>query len=887
MSAAVAAALSSVLVSAQAQDSGQSDIGRVTTGSQGEAELPPVKPSATRDRAAALEEKKEAPNLIEVQPLAEMQKLPDVNLAEALQRIPGISLETDTGEGRFVNIRGLDSDLNGTTYDGVRLPPSNPASPFKGGRATAFDVIPTGLIGGVELTKTNRPDLDAEALGGTINLVPRRGDAEGGKPFTEVTLGGGYENLRRTPVYDAAITGGRSFSRDGNGLFGGPNAFSALITAVYHQDGRGLDDVEESYSDNQSSGVPDKVLSSIDFRRYVHQRETYGFAGNFDAKADELNSFYLRLMWTGYLEFKQDHDLVLGNLDATCNPSNTGATPTGCNADPSVYPNGFTAPQASFDLNQSDMSERIDNQLAILGGKSIVGAVELDYRVSIAQGRDQVNYSYGSDWSFNGANGNSVSIAYDNNSNPNYPNYKVIDGSGVLNPANYVLTDLSNSVSSDRDREWGGGLDGKLPMDAWGGTGFVKFGANARLRHKTHHEIDPDYQPIAGSPPILLSNYVGGPDELFYHNIYNVMPAVNLLNVRALQNSPSLANVNVNDVELIATPASINDNENVYAEYGEYESKWGRWGLLTGLRVEETHATYRGFEINSGTNTLTGEIIDHASYNNFFPTLQGRYSFSDALIGRATYSTAIARPGFDQVTASTSFSLQPNTVTIGNPALKPTIGNNLDLSLEYYPTSGAIVSAGLFGKWFKNYILPTVYNVANFFPPIQPNTGVVQVTSYSNGPGHAYGAEASIVDHFDFLPAPWSGFGTSSNLTYVDSDAEVHPGVHGLLPSTSRVTWNASLFYERGPVEARLAAGFVGQDLFAFGSTAEFDIYSRKRLTLDWGSSYQLVHAVQIYFDVKNLLNTPLEFTEGSTDARPIQREFYDFTFLAGVRAHF
>jgi hypothetical protein len=96
---------------------------------------------------------------IDVQPLSEIVKLPDVNMAEALQRIPAISLETDSGGGRFINIRGLDSDLNGTTYAGVRLPASNPSSPFGGGRAVAFDTFPTGIVGGVEVSKTLRPPI--------------------------------------------------------------------------------------------------------------------------------------------------------------------------------------------------------------------------------------------------------------------------------------------------------------------------------------------------------------------------------------------------------------------------------------------------------------------------------------------------------------------------------------------------------------------------------------------------------------------------------------------------------------------------------------------------------------------------------------------------------
>jgi outer membrane receptor protein involved in Fe transport len=109
------------------------------------------------------------------------------------------------------------------------------------------------------------------------------------------------------------------------------------------------------------------------------------------------------------------------------------------------------------------------------------------------------------------------------------------------------------------------------------------------------------------------------------------------------------------------------------------------------------------------------------------------------------------------------------------------------------------------------------------------------------------------------------------------------------LPSTSKVTWNAAIFYELEPVEVRLAAGYVGQNLFAFGSTTgnSTDVYSRHRTTLDLGTSYAIAHEIKVYFDAKNLLNTPLEFTEGRSDSRPIQREFYDITLLAGVRLSF
>lgn len=155
--------------------------------------------TVTAKRLKATEVKREAPNVIEIQPVAEIQKLPDVNLAEALQRIPGISLETDSGEGRFINIRGMDADLNGTSFDGVRLTASNPSSPQSGGRAVAFDAFPSGIMGGVEVVKSLTPDMDAEGLGGVVNLIPRTLPPDR-ETLLEASAGSGVETLRGSPV---------------------------------------------------------------------------------------------------------------------------------------------------------------------------------------------------------------------------------------------------------------------------------------------------------------------------------------------------------------------------------------------------------------------------------------------------------------------------------------------------------------------------------------------------------------------------------------------------------------------------------------------------------------------------------------------------------------
>jgi TonB-dependent receptor len=856
--------------------SAPTDIGRTRTkGQQGPSEEV-VKPSATINRADAIEEKKEAPNIIEVQPLSEIIKLPDINMAEALQRIPGISLETDTGEGRFVNIRGMDSDLNGTTYAGVRLPASNPSSPFNGGRATAFDTFPTGIVGGVEVTKTLRPDWDAEALGGTINLVPRTGAEHGGEPFLDTDMGYGYEPLRGTPVYHGEFTTGRGFDGgDGiGGLFAGPNAFSAVFTAVYHQDKRGIDDVEESYSD--TPGFPDKLLSNLQFRRYEYQRERYGAAANFDARPVESTTLYLRFLWSGYLERAAKHYLVLNGLD-----SNGGCTPMPSCLQAPGDPNGYQAMVPSMadggpgalEQDTTDSLERIQNGLGIIGGSTNFAAFKLDYRASFALGTDLVSTSSGSQW----FDPNAVTIYYDNNTNPNFPSFST-PGVNPANPSNYVLNNIGLGSSYAHDGETAGTIDATIPMATGDDTGQLKFGLSLRDRHKTNDSYNPLFTPTG---TISLAGYTFGSDQIYYGNRYNIGPAINLTALRNLVNS------NPGEIadDAAADASTDTDNrENVYAAYGQFTARYGKWGVLTGLRVESTHARYGGNLYNADTDVNAPTAVT-TSYTNYFPTLQGRYDISDNLIARATYSSGIARPGFDQIDPGATVSVMNTSVTVGNPGLKPTIGQNFDLTLEYYPGDGQIAAAGLFYKDFKNYILPTQQYVDSYpFPGL--TNRITQVTSYSNGPAHADGFEAQYQQQLTFLPAPLDGFGYSGNVTLVDSRSQIHPGDYGLLPSTSKLTWNAAIFYERSRLEIRVAADYVGQNLFAFGSVATnaTDDYSSPRLTMDLGSSYTILRQVKLYFDAKNLLNTPLKFTEGPSESRPIQREFYDITLLAGVR---
>jgi TonB-dependent receptor len=809
----------------------------------------------------------DAPNLVNVQPATEIRKLPDVNAAEAVRRVPGISLESDTGEGRFINIRGLDADLNGATFDGVRLPPTNPASPMGGGRAVAFDSIPTGLIGAITVTKTNTPDQDAEALGGAIEITPKQ-VPPGKDQFLEVELGTGFENLRDTPIKDYQVSGGMRF--------GPGNAFSFIGTYAYYEDKRGVDDVEGSYADDQANGTPDKVMNDFEQRYYQYHRRRIGYGGELNYQPDDDNRWYVRYFKAGYTESVNRQRVTYnmfggGTGSVTVDPSN---------------PKGFIDPNVTFDKTLRDERETIATRVASIGGENHFQSFKIDYLLAATYGTYNKPHDYNSSF----ANPNTYTVAYDNISDPRYPRFNTLNGN-PLDPSAYTFSDFQNSTEHDHNQEYTGAFNVTIPT-SWfeGGDENMKFGVSARKRDR-HSEITH----FDSVPPALpMTQFISGKPVTFYDGHYQ-----NGYNLYA----PGLRDFYVNNQGLFpeANPladqqaeaqGASNGKESVYAVYGQYQFKpVDKLDILAGVRWERTVASYGGNQVvldpNTGAFAGSTPISVGHNYNNFFPTVQLRYEFAETLIGRAVYSKTIARPGFNQVTTSTLIDPSSDSVTQGNPNLKPTTSDNFDLSLEYYVDNGGIASVGVFDKELSNYIINKEETGVTF-----PNnglfagfTGAAKVYTFANiNDAHARGIELNYQQKFTMLPGWLAGFGLGANYTYVDSSGEIRPGDHSQLPSTSRNTGNFMMFYDLGGFSANLGAYYVSKNIFGVGSSSATDVWSQPRFSLDLGATYAFDDQWSVFFNAKNLTNTRLKFTEGPNADRPIQREFYGQTYIAGVR---
>lgn len=812
-----------------------------------------VAPRTTEETARKTQEN--APNLINIRTGDQIHALPDVNTAEAVRRIPGVSLETDEGEGRYVNIRGFDADLNSTTYAGVRLLPTNNASPFGGYRGVALDSIPTGFIGAVEVTKSNLPSQDAEALGGTIEVLPKTAPDEQGW-FLDGDVGGGYEQLRGTPVSNFSLAGGGRF---------GP--FSLVLTASSHIDSRGIDDVEPAYYNDSTH--PYQAVNNIEQRDYELHRRRHGYAMDLGYQPDDNNQWYFRAFEAGYTEsYKRQFLDVFPD-------GNTAAQPNGTLQDTLTFPGAITK-------SLRDEQETSKERFYMLGGKNTLGDTTLDYHVAYVEGTYEKPYDYNSRFTYNSPSAPAGEISYSPTGPGHVPLYTITGAPGYLDPANYTLSGINNSTASNFDREMSYAANTKTSVN-WGNLTdeSLNFGVSVRQRHK-----QTTAQPYAVNTTVLpLTAVAGGVSETYYDGHYqngvDIIPG-------ALQRLFGYGTIGPGET-LSSQQQFLDAHEDIYAAYGEYTATYGNLGILGGMRFEETRDRSNAYSagVDAAGNPFSTPISNKHSYHNFFPSLQLRYELAPDTILRAAYSSTIGRPGFNQANPALAVDLGSGIVTTGSPALKPAKANSFDFSIEQYLPGGGILSAGVFDKEISEYIVP-VQTTQAFDSSLFPgNSQPLRVFTYKNiGSAYARGLELNWNQQFRNLPGWLDGLGAGANYTWVDSRVEIRPGEYSLLPSTSKNTWNASLFYKRAGFRFNLAAYSASADLFSIGADRTGDVYNATRTSMDFSASYEFPEYWTIYFAAKNLLDTPHAFYQGTAD-RPIQREFYGQTYLAGVRFQF
>src|ERR1700676_21417 len=253
-----------------------------------------VRGERERGEVEALNRERTADNIIQVLPADVITSLPNTNIADAVGRLPSVSLERDEGEGKYVQIRGTEPRLSNVTVDGVHLPSPEAV------RNVKLDAIPADLVDSVEINKTLSANQEGDAIGGSVNLVTKKATDQ---PFVTVIGMGGY-----TP-----IAGGRrldQFGATAGKRFGREKRLGVMFGGSYDWNGRGIDDIEPAPGVTSTSngdfanGVP--VFFGTDLREFLYDRTRFGYATSIDYKLGAASFFYLRGLFAEFKDNGQD-----------------------------------------------------------------------------------------------------------------------------------------------------------------------------------------------------------------------------------------------------------------------------------------------------------------------------------------------------------------------------------------------------------------------------------------------------------------------------------------------------------------------------------------------------------------------------------------------------
>src|SRR6267154_468317 len=243
--------------------------------------------------AEAINIERTADDIVQVLPLSVIRSLPNTNIADAVGRLPSVTLERDEGEGKYIQIRGTEPRLSNFTINGVNIP-----SPEPGIRNIKLDVIPSAIVDRIEVFKTLSANQDADAIGGSVNLVTKTASE---KPSISLEGNGGYTPIQNGRWLD-------SFNGSVGQRFGEAKKFGVMFGGTYDWNGRGIDDTEPAEGPFSPTSGPNvgktfTYTNGQDIREYQYYRTRYGFATGLDYRLSPASTLYAKGVFSDFRDF--------------------------------------------------------------------------------------------------------------------------------------------------------------------------------------------------------------------------------------------------------------------------------------------------------------------------------------------------------------------------------------------------------------------------------------------------------------------------------------------------------------------------------------------------------------------------------------------------------
>lgn len=819
------------------------------------------------DMIQAIRQEIESPNIVNVMPEAQIIALPNANVADAIGRMPGVTVQRDEGEAVYIQVRGLDPRLSNVTIDGITIP-----APEVSIRQVNLAVIPADMVGSIELNKTLSASQDADGIGGSVNLVTKKA---GERP----TLTVGAE-IGETPIENTRYAG--KVDTTMGMRFGASKKLGLIMGASYDYNGRGINDIEPQ-PDLNPDGTTTPYYDSVTLREYRYQRLRWGGTLGADYKMDEHNTFNAHVILSDFKDWGDKWYYELNDQDK-----------------PKYYESSRKPDLAigSLALN----GNHIYNNIWVKWSTSVSRSRELN---SGGNPEDKFSPSHALK-SFDSANCNYIGT---NPKSIYLPMWSPVCSEPNPTAADNTF-DLSNYTMSEHITTTGQSV--QLNLQDWINIGknyhvgknnaTLEFGGEFRNGHLFQNAYTPSYD---YSGPDNASVFQSGfADPHYYSGNYHNGPFTDIYKINSyFANNPSYFSLDVNDTHNGSDSNNFDLIERVEAGYIMNTINWPKFRLQTGVRIEATQVNAQGFTVlddSSGNWLSTTPSTTTQSYVEALPSVQARWQFTPSSAVRAVYARGISRPNpFDLVPylLDNGEGSYPR-YAVGNPKEVATTANNYDLLFEHEVKPLGLIQAGFF---YKELINPIV-SVYIPWTTINSSTGYPDIAQQNQNAANAnvYGFEVSLRQRLSDEPGILHAIIMEGNYAYTVSNTNGITGRTDAPPliGTARNAYNIQPSIEFKRFEGHLGISYNGANDNAyqyFNNQADPTENTLGPPNGPWGDNYFYPHlqvdaqvngriwrGLELKLDGLNLNNEVFGFYNGSPQYMT-QREYYKPTYTAGL----
>ncbi len=769
----------------------------------------------------------------------------DLNIADSLRRLPGVNTIFDEDEGRYVAIRGLESNFTFFTFDGIQL-----ASVDRNSRRVNTEMIPPTAVKRLEVLKTLTPELEGNAIGGHVNLVTQSAFDEDDGYSANFNVEVGHHTSSDVPNGEDGPS--PKLSAGISKVFGQNDEFGVVLGGYYFdkiRDQERFENINLFEADDGHVAIDDPFAQD-----YTNKIERRSVLGKLEYKPSERLYTFVSANW---FDYQYDEVRYRNTIDGN-------GEPTGTDFLEGRFQNG-------------DAQHRVNTFPLNLTVTTFNGGLEFDIdeqqRVTFDAG-----YSEGTNdepslqvrWTT--PNSDDAGFAYSLAAGEEgIPRITVNTPSFISDLSNYNLNRISLSEFNMVEEVTTLKGDYAFNMDTTDGFGF-KAGARVRTLEKDFQNELNEYRP---NVDISGADFTSTTFRIPYAGWLAPISDFNAANEFRIAN-PGLFDLRQPDGDNIGRDFSFQEDVSAIFFMGKYAS--GPVEIVGGVRYEETEIDARFF---TRTNDGFEETTDSGTYENVLPSAILTYALDDDKRIRVAYSQAIGRPNFSDLAGSgtaSRFDIDAETglittvnVNLNNPDLEPRESNNYDIAFDWFIADDQFFSIAAFSKDIDNYIFDTTREVDTLSDPELvgvdfeglplASDGVVTITKPENSQtASVTGLEVQYYDEkLSFLPGFLEDFGIITNATWLDGSVDL-PNGNGESPLIEQpdLQANFSLIYTLENFETRVTYAYRDK----FVNSLNIDDTSRSRFEDEYTDinldvRYDFTDNLVMKFKVRNLLDEP------------------------------